>query len=540
MSARRYTVVVIALLLYVPVIQAVSSGKWLSLSPSWQWDGIDGMWSTFEVEIGDPGQKVRLLPGTSAYTGNVVSVVTPPGCSRYPAAANCTGSRGNVFSSNASSTWSTRGLPDGGESELDDPVESALGSTGSVSYGFDTLRFPCPDVPLVANLLVAEYATEDFWLGSLGLSPVTSNYSGAHVSAPSLLSVLRHRGGIGGLSWAYTAGAYYRQVFGSLTLGGYDASRLDAMKSITVPFASDPSRDLVLGVQSMTYDTPGSTPLGGGFYAFIDSMVSQMWLPASVCERFEQAFNLTWNSTCELYLVTDEAHANLIELNPTVTFTVGGADALADGQTIDIDIPYAAFDLNISAPLVEKSSRYFPLKRANSSSDYTLGRVFLQAAYLFADYDRSEFRVSQALYPESYDRKTLVAVDSPHKAHLGKAEIAGCVVLLVVFAGSCAVFGTTILLRKKRSRVQRQLASSLAEKDAIVDEKADAIHSLSLCSAASTPSVAELSGIETQIHEAQTQDRDRPELSETKRASIRHELPVEVVAVELDGHSCSI
>jgi hypothetical protein len=34
------------------------------------WDGIDGAWSTFHVQVGTPGQAVRLLPGTSASAGD--------------------------------------------------------------------------------------------------------------------------------------------------------------------------------------------------------------------------------------------------------------------------------------------------------------------------------------------------------------------------------------------------------------------------------------------------------------------------------------
>lgn len=507
-------------------------------------DGIDGMWSTFEVEIGDPGmlirflgpylhlrtsgQTVRLLPGTSAYTGNVVSVVTPQGCSQDPAIANCTASRGNVFFRNQSSSWSTHGLPNGGTSALERASQDSLILAENSSYGFDTLRFPCPDVPLVANLMVAEYSTSEFWLGTLGLSPLASNFSDSNVSAPSLLSVPRQRGGIDSLSWAYTAGAYYKSVFGSLTLGGYDESRFDQNKSITVPFAADPSRDLVVGIQSITHNIPGGDVLGGGFYAFIDSMVSQMWLPESVCDRFEQAFNLTWNSTSELYLVDEELHKDLVRRNSTITFNLGGADALANGQTVGIELPYEAFDLNISAPLVDQKSRYFPLKRANSTTQYTLGRMFLQAAYVVADYDKSEFLVAQALYPRIYDRKSLVAILHPKGTQPSKATITGVTVGAIVAVGMCGGFAA---LAMSRRRQRQQINTTAAEND----EKRD-LDDLG-SSSSSTKSIAELSGTETQIHEAQDNRGDLPELPEKKRASVRYEMFSGIAVAELDS-SC--
>ena len=38
----------------------------INVPPSLFWDGNDGSWSTFHVQVGTPGQAVRLLPGTSA------------------------------------------------------------------------------------------------------------------------------------------------------------------------------------------------------------------------------------------------------------------------------------------------------------------------------------------------------------------------------------------------------------------------------------------------------------------------------------------
>lgn len=504
------------------------------------------MWSTFEVEIGDPGiliqflgrylhsrrsgQTVRLLPGTSAYTGNVVSVVTPEGCNQDPTIANCTASRGNVFFKNQSSTWSANELPSGGNSALEGTSRDTLILAENSYYGFDTLRFPCPDVPLVANLMVAEYSADEMWLGTLGLSPLASNFSDSNVSAPSLLSVLKQRGGIDSLSWAYTAGAYYQSVFGSLTLGGYDESRFNMNKSIAVPFAEDPSRDLVVGVQSITHDIPGSEALGGGFYAFIDSMVSQMWLPESVCDQFEKAFNLTWNYTSELYLIDENRHKDLVQKNPTINFNMGGADALAGGQTINIELPYEAFDFNISAPLVKKKSRYFPLRRANSTTQCTLGRVILQAAYVVADYDNSEFRIAQALYPQSYDPKRLVAIPSSNGTRPSKATIAGVALGAVFALGLCVAFVALAMMRRR----QRQRVNTTAPEN----DKKQSLENLS-SSSSSTKSIAELSGTETQIHEAQDTFTDLPELPEKKRTSVRYEMSSEARVAELDSSHSS-
>jgi hypothetical protein len=48
----------------------------LSIPASLFWDGDDGWWSTFHVQVGTPGQTVRLLPGTSASAGTTTWVVS--------------------------------------------------------------------------------------------------------------------------------------------------------------------------------------------------------------------------------------------------------------------------------------------------------------------------------------------------------------------------------------------------------------------------------------------------------------------------------
>jgi len=80
-----------------------------------------------------------------------------------------------------------------------------------------------------------------------------------------------------------------------------------------------------------------------------------------------------------LYLINDTHHNALYDSNAEVTFRL--SDVKSGGDTVAITLPYRAFDLVAEPPLVtSNSSYYFPLKRANSSAQYTLGRVFLQEA----------------------------------------------------------------------------------------------------------------------------------------------------------------
>ncbi|KAK5241174.1 hypothetical protein LTR16_009673, partial [Cryomyces antarcticus] len=188
-------------------------------------------------------------------------------------------------------------------------------------------------------------------------------------------------------------------VLASLTLGGYDASRF-VSNNLTITFAPNNERDLVVAIQSITTDKSSSgsntlLPSSAPIFAYIDSTVPQIWLPRSVCQAFEAAFGLIYDNATDLYLVNNTLHQSLVTRNASVKFTLGAS--LNGGQTVDITLPYAAFDLQASPPYrgLANSTAYFPLRRAANDTQYTLGRTFLQEAYLAVDWERANFNVSQ-------------------------------------------------------------------------------------------------------------------------------------------------
>jgi hypothetical protein len=78
--------------------------------------------------------------------------------------------------------------------------------------------------------------------------------------------------------------------------------------------------------------------------------------------------------------VNETHHNSLLDSNAEVSFRL--SDVKSGGDTVTVILPYAAFDLTAKYPLVDNTSHYFPLKRAGSSAQYTLGRTFLQEAYV--------------------------------------------------------------------------------------------------------------------------------------------------------------
>jgi hypothetical protein len=259
---------------------------------------------------------------------------------------------------------------------------------------------------------VAEIQSDSYWFGILGLGFQPTNFSDYGNPQASFSNTLASNGSISSKSWSYTAGAHYRLkgIFGSLIFGGYDAARFTP-NDVVFTMTGDNLRDIVLYVRTVTSTTSsGNTTLSSTpFEAFIDSSVADFWFPVSVCQEFEKAFGLQLESATGRYLLDASAHNNLVSLNPNVTITLG--DQETGGHTVDLVLPYGAFDLNLSAPFINNTSFYFPLRQGQNNSMHTLGRAFLQEVYVTADYNTRTFNVSQAIFDQNANSQ-IIAIPS--------------------------------------------------------------------------------------------------------------------------------
>lgn len=122
--------------------------------------------------------------------------------------------------------------------------------------------------------------------------------------------------------------------------------------------------------------------------ATVDSAVSQLWLPADACDYFASAFGLTYNEEANYYLLNSTTHSQLQSNSPSITLAIGSTSG---GATTNIVLPYSAFDLNLSLPIVNSTTPYpyFPLRKAANESQYTLGRVVLQEACTYFQGERA-------------------------------------------------------------------------------------------------------------------------------------------------------
>ncbi|THW82027.1 acid protease [Aureobasidium pullulans] len=206
----------------------------------------------------------------------------------------------------------------------------------------------------------------------------------------------------------------YSKVLGSLTLGGYDSSRLSANGTI-FPFASDDSKPLQVGVTQITARNTllGSATLySTGYFSLIDSTIPHIWMPAAACDNFATNFGLNYDNQTDLYLINDTMHSKLTNLNPEIIFKLS-PQTTDGGESVNIVLPYAAFALQASYPYYQNSTRYFPIRRAANDSQYILGRTFLQEAYLIADYERANFTIAQAAFANPMPAEKLVSILPP-------------------------------------------------------------------------------------------------------------------------------
>ena len=447
-------------------------------SPSQLWNGNDGNWSSFVIRVGVPEQNFRVLP--SAATGELI-VPHALGCQSSDGDPSDCAARRGVFDSNhkqgfvpnASTSWQEEGIFDMG-------LEPKLGFADSALYGRDNVGLMIQNSggPVLENRIVGAVRQMPFFVGFFGLSPLASNFTDFSRPQRSYLTTLRDERQIPSLSYAYNAGAHYSKllkrtlgymptdigsprVFGSLTLGGYDESRF-VPNGFTFPFDQDDTQPTSLKLQQIIAErTPNGSVviLQKETYVNLDFTMPYLWLPGDTCDRIASLFKLRYDNTTKLYLVDDNAHKELMTQNPRFSFAFGDSPSLAD--TVSIDMPYAAFDLQASWPIYNDTKNYFPIRRAANESQYTLGRAFMQEAYIIADFERGNFSLHQAAFPKSNEQKIVSISAKNAETHqktssLSKDSVAGIIVGSTVFAALLIVLATLLFYGQRRSRPANQ------------------------------------------------------------------------------------
>lgn len=437
------------------------------------------------ARIGNPPQAVFLLADTST---SLTTVAESQWCSNTTISGYSCDDRGRAFDKTKSTTWRSVGLytlqirP---ELAKDRDIFGVT-DLGYGDYGRDAIKFKEGDREIqFDDQLVATVNDSTLLLGSLGLGIEVRSFSNEE-AFEGLLTTLYDTAVIPSRSYGYTAGNYHRELVLSgcwemtspvvgttktpvdLVLGGHNTGQYQPSD---LSFKLDTNNNPVATLETVSVSATGNPPWGAGSQDLlitpanvrIDSSTPYLWLPEEACRRFEQNLGLTWNSTSNLYLLDNITHDKLKSLNLSFKFAIAAAPG--DEKIVEITVPYASFDLEIGWPFVNQSGtqRYFPLKRASTDEQLTLGRAFLQDAYLIVDHERGNFSVHQALSKPAKNNivpiyhpsdSTAAPPSSPKKKSLSSGAITGiaigvgvlvCLILIAIF----------IFVRRRRAAAHR-------------------------------------------------------------------------------------
>ncbi|UKZ59939.1 uncharacterized protein TrAtP1_001227 [Trichoderma atroviride] len=419
-----------------------------------EWLGIDGNWSTIKVLLGSNSDLVNVLLSTSLSEfwaigpGGCLQNTSPSQHDRGPPLArhlgdptrqhltppssqgveldlieepHCSSSRGGIYTPFESKHWSYMGIWQLG---LD-----YLGYGGNGQYGLDTVNAysSITDIGFgMSNVLMSAINSTDYYIGLFGLG-ITQGSFGNEVAQSPLTQAVRTFGWIPSYSYGYTAGASYRNIPVSITLGGSDTARyVPHDVDFTLTPQDNMPRALVRGIEaSANNDTEkpkkwdslisSLSSWDNSFTALIDSTTPYLWLPNAVCDQFADAFNLTYNSTFDLYTLTNEQYNAFGSANSfTFTFSLSSFDnhdnfgsPLNVPGLVNITVPMQAFVGLLQYPFKHRAIKYgdpavpyFALRRTQNDSSIVIGRSFLQEAYLITKYDEAVFSIYQAKFPQ--------------------------------------------------------------------------------------------------------------------------------------------
>jgi hypothetical protein len=319
-----------------------------------------------------------------------------------------------------------------------------------------------------------------------------------------------------------------------LTVGGYVET---AFEPSQIEFKIDQSTLpvtlrslLVLNSLSETMSVPLTE---SGISMSIDSTTSQIWLPRDICDSLADALGLTFDSYTELYVVNSSIHQQLLQQNPQFTFTITAKSSSADST--NIVLPYAAFDLRASLPFYNVSTPYFPLRRAVNESQYTLGRTFLQEAYVVVDWERGNFTLGQVDHTDTQLSIRPIAPferpDSSASSGLSTAVIAGIAVAggIVIIVAIISV----LLIRRRRRKAEEAVNASGDEDEQLPDYPQDR--------KSTDQEIQELKSDYSQRPELDGQSTPVPEAASTTiyelhESQLRHQL-MSTRIYELEGNS---
>jgi hypothetical protein len=267
--------------------------------------------------------------------------------------------------------------------------------------------------------------------GSITLS--WSRANGTTHTTNRTLPVAYSAGVIPSLSYGLHVGSAAYGVAGSLCLGGYDSSRiidklLTVQNSTTVTVSA-----LALNVSSgspvyaniTASQLPLSIPLGGdsGLEVKPDPGVPYMYFPKLVCDSIAAHLPVDYDPGLGLYIWRSNAAttSKMLSSPHHLSFSFANSDTR-------IAVPLALLNLTLTNPISATPRHYFPCSPYEppaGDNSYTLGRAFLQAAFLGQNWETGTLWLAQAPGPRAPLAASVKRIAPADRSLVAAADSAG-------------------------------------------------------------------------------------------------------------------
>ena len=379
--------------------------------------GPDGPWHAVTVELGSPGQAIDLLPG-GTFRSQIVT--------NYA----CCGSA-NMFYPDQSSS-----LKEGdmdillGRISYDGSTPIGSGWTNGALMYASTNASAVTDTLVLSNGPSTSNATvNDFdiymWsnvqvvrsdgflyplqIGQLALGNAGSNQTFTRPGSPSINASLvpndlKDQNIIDSSSFGLHYGSAPLGLDLSLWFGGYD--QLRALAPVSAQEYADAGSffidlyDIGIGVaegRSPFTNAPSQGLLASGndtlshngsIQVLINPVAPYLNLPKSTCDAIAKNLPVTYNTKYGFYLwnTNDPQYINIVTSPAYLNFSFALNGGLSN---FAIKVPFQLLNLTLESPLTPEPIQYFPCQppRDPNTQIYSLGRAFLQAAFLGVNWD---------------------------------------------------------------------------------------------------------------------------------------------------------
>ena len=410
-SVIRYLFLLLNLHLIVR-IRAADAPVPLQLLPSTEIYGPDGPWQAVSVQVGSPGQKINLYPG-GTYGSWIFTNEACDGMKKSPCGS------GGLFNPSKSGTidessilWSADSpttISDFTSNALDIQYSNAsyildqliIGTT-STSAGWSIANL---SIIMVSNISVVypNGIPYPLQLGELSLGAASANRTFSTdqgeppVNASLVPGYLAEQNIISSSSFGLHIGSAALRLPLSLWFGGYDASRIVGpvlSRSFTAEMQFEIDLfDIGIGVDDGGSPFPYSSQSGflaSGNYSILDSISVAIYpatpylnLPYSTCAAIAKELPVTYSSQYGLYFwnVQDPQCTKIVNSPTYLSFIFY--------SNMTIKVLFKLLNLTLEAPLISEPTQYFPCQPPQSplASSYSLGRAFLQAAFVRVNWE---------------------------------------------------------------------------------------------------------------------------------------------------------